>query len=392
MPFIALREGTRVLPHEASTGEPISCPRCNRLFTVVDSHRRAGSFIARHFRHQTDVDCNGESDDHRRMKLIAFSKLQTEYSHATIELEASVEDRRADVLVSFSDPRQPVGHGIAVEVQHRNNSKNLLATDQDYYDAGFSVLWLSEQHYSGYNVDLGSIQPVWPCALPRLRGYDGLSWPVDAIETRPSVELTIPFPDEILTEYEQELRTAFERGQEQQAVLTGEQSGQPVHNQQSSPETTIDSTSWEPLQHIWLSRRRHPTNRAIQYVEAPSGAKFLKLSKGEQGERAEFVTVPITAENVSRLADVHELLDTTTQHRPTEGEWEDIGTCWLTPREQPVTVWLRLVSTPWEAYAFQLGKKNPQTGTKQEVTASFSLADCCLSDLHTFFTTIRKSW
>ncbi len=325
------------------------------------------------------------------MKLIAFSKLQTEYPNATIELEASVGNRRADVLVRFPEPRHPLGHGIAVEVQHRNNTKNVLATDHDYYDDGFSVLWLSKQHYSGFDVELGDIQPVWPRSLPRMRGYDGLSWPVDAIETNPPVEVKIPFPDELLTEYEQELRAAFERGKEQRTVVTGEHSGQPVINQQSAAGTTIDSTSWKPLHHIWLSKRHHQTIRALQHIESPTGARYLKLSKGKEGERPEFVTVPITANNVDRLTEIHSLLESAPDHVSTEGEWEDIGICWLTPRKQPMTAWLGLASTPWDEYAFQLGKKDPQTETKEELTVPFSVVSCGITDLHTFFTAIRNS-
>ncbi len=62
------------------------------------------------------------------MKLIAFSKLQTEYPNATIELGASVEDRRADVLVTFPEPRHPLGHGIAVEVQQLQPHKGSSVT------------------------------------------------------------------------------------------------------------------------------------------------------------------------------------------------------------------------------------------------------------------------
>jgi competence CoiA-like predicted nuclease len=115
--------------------------------SVVEGHHRKSGFVARHFRHQLNDDCGGESIPHLRMKSIAYSKLVAEYPEASIAVEESIGARRADILVTFPDPQQPLGQGIAVEVQHKNNSKDLFATDQDYYDEGYSVLWLSKQHY-----------------------------------------------------------------------------------------------------------------------------------------------------------------------------------------------------------------------------------------------------
>lgn len=168
MPFTAIRNGERVLPHETSSDDSLTCPLCNDEMTVVTGHPRKGGFVARHFRHQINDECQGESVPHLRMKSIAFSKLVTRYPDATVSIEESVGSRRADVLVQFPEPRKPLGKGIAVEVQYQNNSKDLFATDQDYYDEGYSVLWLSEQHYEGYDVTVDHVQPVWPNVLPKL--------------------------------------------------------------------------------------------------------------------------------------------------------------------------------------------------------------------------------
>jgi len=192
MPFTAVRDGERVLPHEAEPSDSLVCPICDDAMSVVNEHRRRGSFVARHFRHQTNDECSGESIPHLRMKAIAFSKLVATYPDADISLEKSVGTRRADVLVEFPEPRSPLGRGIAVEVQHRNNSKDLFATDQDYYDEGFSVLWLSEQHYSEFDVTVDHVQSVWPKALPQLRGYDGLSRPV--VDEFSTPEIQVPSP------------------------------------------------------------------------------------------------------------------------------------------------------------------------------------------------------
>lgn len=388
MPFLALADETRVLPHQVSSEMSLTCPACGEAMGLVTAHRRNGTFVAQHFRHQGEDTCRGESDTHRRMKLIAFSKLAHTYPAAEVVLEASVGDRRADVLVQFPEARFPLGHGIAVEVQHLNNSKSLLVTEQDYYDAGYSVLWLTKQDFSGYDVSIPRIQSVWPEALPRLRGYGGLSWPVESVEADPVVECDIPFPPELIDAHKESLRAAFERGRDQRAALTGEDSGRPVfEHQDASTSEATDEPSWHTHSQVWLSQPHHSTNRSLQYVEAPSGMRFLKLSKGKRGVSPEFVSVPLTATTTGRLETVRSLLQRAPDHSPSNGEWEDLDTCWLTPRSHELTAWLRLVSTPSESYAFQLGKKSP-SGKTEEVTVSFSLSAGLQSSLQAFFETI----
>lgn len=389
MPFIAQADETRVLPHQVSPGTSLTCPACGDALSVVTAHRRSGAFVARHFRHQVEDTCGGESDSHLRMKVIAFSKLADTYPDAEIALEASVGNRRADILVQFPEARFPCGYGIAVEVQHLNNSKDLLVTDQDYYDEGYSVLWLTNQDFSGYDVSIPHIQSVWPEALPRLRGYDGLSWPVESVESDPAVECDIPFPPELIDAHEEFLRDAFERGCKQRAALSGDESGRPVFEHSSDTVTTETAadTSWETHCQVWLSQPHHVTNRSLQYVEAPSGMRFLKLSKEKRGVSPAFVSVPVTATTAAWLDTVRSLFQRARAHSHRSGEWEDLDTCWLTPRSHELTAWLRLVSTPSERYAFQLGKK-PPNGQTEEVTASFALSARLQSSLDEFFETI----
>lgn len=266
-----MQDETRGLPHQVSPRASLWCPVCSDAMSVVTAHRRAGAFVARHFRHQTNETSVGESDAHLRIKLIAFSKLANIYPHAEVALEASVGNRRTDVLVTFSEARFPHGRGLAVEVQHQNNSKDLFETDQNYYKKGFSMLWLSAQHYSGKDVSIDHIQSVWSHYLPRLWSYDGLSWPVESVESQPAVERMIPFPPELLTVHEADLQLAFECGQKQRAALAGDDPGRPVvthHSAETSTESssTTDSSdsSWGTHQNVWLSKPHHPTNRSTR--------------------------------------------------------------------------------------------------------------------------------
>ena len=273
MPFVAIREGDRVLPYEATKADTLICPVCDDEMTFVTSHHRRGSFVAPHFRHQTNDDCAGESAVHLRMKSIAFSKLDEAYPEATVVSEEPVGSRRADILVRFPQPQFPYGHGIAVEVQYRNDSKDLLKTDQDYYDAGYSVLWLTQQHFDEYNVAIDHIQPVWPNALPQLRGYDGLDWPVE--EGTQEVEHHIRLPPDYFKANRSTLRDAFETGRAQRS-----------------------DADWQTHAQVWLSKPRYTIKRSLQCVESPSGGFYLKLSKGQQGERPEFVHLASRAPDI----------------------------------------------------------------------------------------------
>lgn len=124
MPFLALHDGTEVIPNQVQKGDLLECPKCGDQLKIRDSHRRKGSFVARHFYHaaEEETDCGGESPPHLRMKSIAYSKLTTEYPDATIGLEQQLGDRRADILVEFPQPRFPEGCGIGVEVQHKHQA------------------------------------------------------------------------------------------------------------------------------------------------------------------------------------------------------------------------------------------------------------------------------
>lgn len=68
------------------------------------------------------------------MKSIAVEKLKDKYPDSTVHVEFVADEvpRRADVFVEFAHPRFPFGQGIAVEVQYRNEQKDLTETTASY--------------------------------------------------------------------------------------------------------------------------------------------------------------------------------------------------------------------------------------------------------------------
>lgn len=191
MPFVAEHDGQIVTPNMVTREDDIACPVCEEEMTVKKSHYRGGVFVARHFAHLPDVECEGESDEHLRMKAIAHSKLAEEFPDAVILPEEPVGDRQADLLVDFEQPQDPYGKGVTVEVQYRNYAKDRKETTRDYLDMGYSVLWLYPRHYSGMDVTIDGIITAWPNAVthPSESGYPSFS-----SNQQHSVERTVPIP------------------------------------------------------------------------------------------------------------------------------------------------------------------------------------------------------
>lgn len=168
MPFVGERDGEIVVPTQVDDSTRCICPACKNELNVRSAYYRDDNtvFVARHFYHLVETDCEGESDEHLRMKAITHSKLEKKYPEAEIEFEEKVEGsgRRADVLVTFDEPRGWLGEGIAVEVQYMNKQKDIEEVEQDYLEEDYSVLWLYEDDFSNRNVRIeeGDIVTVYP--------------------------------------------------------------------------------------------------------------------------------------------------------------------------------------------------------------------------------------
>lgn len=188
MPWIGVLDGERVIPVAVKTGVAVTCPDCGGQM-----HPRGPSSDgkARHFMHTGTLGggegptCGGgESDLHRRYKNHAVSKLRTlwdgKYELAQPEyplgeeqeLPSGVDRREADALLKLSEPSSPLGKGLIIEVQYRNEGKDKEAVEADYLHLGYSVLWTGEDDYSRDRCELDledivdRVVPVWPTAVP----------------------------------------------------------------------------------------------------------------------------------------------------------------------------------------------------------------------------------
>ena len=297
MPFKALQGGDPVYPEQIESGDAdLDCFDCDEPVAIRESHQRNGSFVARHFWHPsgTPDSCEavgGESWKHQRMKSIAASKAKKRWPDATVQLEQQVADRRADVLVVFSEFHHRYGNGIAIEAQHKHEEKDFEAVEVDFQSNRYSVLWLHDEHYYGKDVDLdaGDWSIWWVDAVPERAQWDGYHGIVHWLrqEQRPNVEREILFPTEF---YEAELRQAWERGKE-------------VRN------------SWEEVYQKKLGGAF--STAFLSLSRAPkSNNPFVVLSKG-RGSDNEIVHVPVKlsngnaakfrtfADSVEELADEH---------------------------------------------------------------------------------------
>lgn len=91
------------------------------------------------------------------MKSIAASKAKMVFTDATVLIERSTNDRRADVLVEFERSHPRIGLDLAIEVLHEHRSKDIRAIQQNFLAAGYSVLWLNSDQYVDHNVDLDAV-------------------------------------------------------------------------------------------------------------------------------------------------------------------------------------------------------------------------------------------
>ncbi|WP_020221055.1 competence protein CoiA family protein [Halarchaeum acidiphilum] len=205
MPFVAeSADNGPIAPPEAEAGETYTCPECDGDLSIRSSHPRGNIFVSRHFYHLggDGGSCGGESDQHRRMKAVAYSKAADRWPDATVSYEEPVGDRQADVLVEFVERHPNYGDGVAIECQYRNGGKDYDATEHTYADNGYSTLWLEEEHFERKDVDLdaGDWRLGWPLATPSTdewTGYHGVVRWLQQDKDAP-VELEIPFPEECI--------------------------------------------------------------------------------------------------------------------------------------------------------------------------------------------------
>jgi hypothetical protein len=225
LPYIATSEsGEQIIAEEADQEDTYLCPECDEVLKIRSSHYRDGSFVSRHFWHPRSAggdECasvGGESAEHKRMKSIAMSKAKEHWPDATVKLEACVGQRRADVLVTFPEPKYQYGRGVAIECQHKNEQKNTDAVTADFHDEQHSVLWLYEEQYNEGDVNLEAgtwCRWMWARDVPARQSWSGYHGVVHWLRQDKPTEVTfnVPLPGDIHDIYQTRLRMAWRRGQ-----------------------------------------------------------------------------------------------------------------------------------------------------------------------------------
>jgi hypothetical protein len=294
------------------------------------------------------------------MKSIAYSKFTNEYSDATVESEQRLGDRRADILVEFPEPRFPKGRGIGVEVQHKHEDKDVDAVTAEYHEEGYSVLWLEDADFSGYNVDLSGVIPTWPHAIQHdfSDGYHNvIHWLRQSKPANPSIDVV--FPREYIAEHGEELSRAWHYGN------------------LKMPYKLDDIEFW------WLSDSKGD-QKWLRLAETPGGAKYIQLGSG-----TEHVIAPVqidTFENGAQIRQLARKVNSTNTLRNSQlGEWTTFGIAQLesgyAPSHPPhngirspwlvKSIKLRLGSTSYNELALTLMLSKSDNGQITVITSEF---------------------
>lgn len=207
MPFIGRHQGAFVTPYDVDRSETVQCVRCEGDLGVQREHYKGESFIPRVFFHRREgVDCGGggESLQHAKMKAYAAERARVIFPSGKVHIERGIADGDiiADVVVEFDPPSQRYGRGLAIEVQHKNESKDTKRTHAIYLNAEYSVYWAYESDFDletgAFSFDTKRLHTVWPNAVPELTGFESALERVQSLmdEDQPhaEVEITVPKP------------------------------------------------------------------------------------------------------------------------------------------------------------------------------------------------------
>jgi predicted RNA-binding Zn-ribbon protein involved in translation (DUF1610 family) len=193
MPYIALHNGKKVVPVQVPKDITVTCPECGGEMRV------RGPFSdgrGRHFWHTDNLGGGGgggscesvaESDKHKKWKSLAADRLKYLFDEncrslrVEMQLEAPVSNkdyRQADAIILFEDRDEQLGQGVVVEVQHKNESKDISAAERDYLDQDLAVVWSEEEDFGQHRMRLEQVDirhraetVAWPDHAPRIQDW-----------------------------------------------------------------------------------------------------------------------------------------------------------------------------------------------------------------------------
>ncbi len=208
MPWIAIHDGDHKAPRQVPKGVDVECPSCEDRMRV---RGKSSDGRAHHFFHVENIggaeggrniDCESvsESKIHMKWKSLAADRLEQEFGDRieTCEMEYALaapvsekEQRYADAAIVFSEPDEQLGRGLAVEVQHKNEGKDIAKTTADYTEQGFAVAWVDERDFSTDRCQLAEVDfrhrardTVWPDFVPDEARWQSRNTPFDQLQER----------------------------------------------------------------------------------------------------------------------------------------------------------------------------------------------------------------
>lgn len=317
MPFVGRKNAEIVTPEEVDDDETVTCIGCQDDLKPRSSHHRDGEFVARHFWHPTQTDCEGdslaESAKHQKMKSISISKAKQRWPNASVEPEMDLGNRRGDVVVDFDSTDERLGEGVVIEVQHKHKGKDIIRVTEEYAEAGYSSLWLNEEHFDGKNVDFdaGDWNIHWALEVPDDNEWSGRESFVDqlAAKSDPSVEVEIKIPEswrEVIPE--RQLRRAWFDGFQESWSENQE------YEYRKEKYENIDS-EWVDIFKRKISGGRK--TKWVKLVKSPSGTFCLQLGK-TTGSGSDTTTVTLGSDADRKLNDIASVLSQITRQHPEE--------------------------------------------------------------------------
>lgn len=189
-------------PKQADHTDSYECIDCGEPVQFVRSHERdpqgkSKHRVSAHFRrHQCACGSGdgsisggggggeggggtGESELHKRRKRAALQEATERFPAAEYGTEQYIGQKRADAFIEFEDSHQEYGRGLVIEYQHKNENKDIEATQTHFAEHEYTTVWLWEAQFDFSSeipsIDLfgGNVYTPWPDAVPQQEAWTG---------------------------------------------------------------------------------------------------------------------------------------------------------------------------------------------------------------------------
>ncbi|WP_324666071.1 hypothetical protein [Haloarcula sediminis] len=149
---------------------------------------------ARHFKHTENMGSDGsggggaacesvaESDIHLKWKSLAADQLEEAFEGTVKDCEmekrlaapeSDKNHRSGDAVVTFEQRDSQLGQGVVVEVQHKNESKDIDAATADFIAQDYAVVWTDKADFGSDQWRMAEIdiraraqEAAWPEQVP----------------------------------------------------------------------------------------------------------------------------------------------------------------------------------------------------------------------------------